>query len=796
MNRPLIIVLAGLVLGELMTYRIGIIGVLIPASLLILLVCFHTKIQKLRPFFPWICILLIASMTSATAYGRALSTARHMSRIVNNLEGESYYVQGRVINTKKLKNGYQSILLKSVYIYTDQDKIKIRGKVRLTGKESEDDPVIGGEYRSYKAELEVPKLPKNPGAYNERIYNYANGVYLIGFFEQSKRMEDAGFSINYLAQGVKEKIETSYFERMYEEDAAMLCAMVFGDKSYLSEEQKKLYQENGVAHLMAVSGLHVSGLGGRIYRLLRKRGHGYALSCSFGSVLILFYGCMTGFGSSVARALLMFLLFLMAEYFGEAYDLVSAMSLSGILMLLEYPFRLFECGFLISYGSVLAIGLVLPWTRKILGKDKVSQDDGEIVGRFPVFGPLKNKIFESLVIYGVTCPIIMRFFYECSPYSIVLNPLILPFMGILMSSALIAGISGSFMKSGLLSLIWKIGCLPAVLILRGYDLIFHFVRAIPGSLLVTGYPSDFQIVLIYCLEVGALILISKKHYRSIFFLLFLYITLSFTIKNKDFRITMLDVGQGDSILCQLPGGQSLLVDGGSTSENNCFSKIIKPALSYYGIWKIDYLVVTHMDLDHMSAITELLAARYPVRNLYLGKTADESKRKWEDSQVRLMELAKKNGTQIHFIEAGDMILKGKVLIECLHPRGNHSYQERNNKSIVLYLKYNKFIALFTGDLPSEEEEGVLSYIKGKVDLLKVAHHGSRYSTGDRFLDNIKAEDAIISAGAGNRYKHPHKELLERLKAHKIKTYITKNNGAIYVTTDGKKKNIRYWRDDR
>ncbi len=797
MNRPLIIVLAGLVLGELLAYQSIVIGVLIPASLLILLLSFHKKILKLKPFFPWICILLIASMISATAYGRALFTAGNMATIVDKLEGESYRVQGRIINTKKLKNGYQSILLKSVYIITEKEQIRLRGKVRLTGAENVEDSVTEGEYRTYKVELKIPQLPKNPGAYNEQIYNYANGVYLVGFFEESTKIKDATISIHYLARVIKERIEESYFKGMYEEDAAMLCAMVFGDKSYLGEDQKKLYQENGVAHLMAVSGLHVSGLGGRIYRILRRRGHNYGISCFFGALLILFYGCMTGFGASVARALLMFLIFLLSEYLGESYDLVSAMSLSGILMLLESPFRIFEGGFLISYGSVLAIGIVLPWTKSMLGQKMVGEENGEIVERIPFY--LKNKIFESMVIYGVTCPIIMRYFYECSPYSILLNPLILPFMGILMTSALLGGITGIFLLSGIfpaLSFLWRLACLPAVLILRAYDLVFHFVKNIPGSLLVTGCPPMIVIVLIYCVEIALVILISKKCYRSIFLLLFLCITATFTINNRNLRITMLDVGQGDSILCQLPGGESLLIDGGSTTETDCFSKILEPAFNYYGISKIDHLMVTHMDLDHMSAIMELLAAGFPVKNLYLGKTADVLKKQWEDSEIRLMKLAEANETQIHYIEAGDTIIDQRIKLDCLHPKSSQTYLERNNESLVIRLKYKEFTALFTGDLPSEEEEGILSYISEseKIDLLKIAHHGSKYSTDDKFLDYLKPELAMISVGAGNRYGHPHDELMERLNKYGVETYITKNHGAIYLTSDGSKKKVRYWRD--
>ena len=506
----------------------------------------------------------------------------------------------------------------------------------------------------------------------------------------------------------------------------------------------------------------------------------------------------------------------MAEYLGRSYDLLSSMSFSAIWMLLEQPYRLQASGFLISYVSVLGIGLIIPFVEeKIFLNAKADQGRGEKKRKGNYLRDFLISLRSSLLLFFLTMPLVMRFYYECSPYSILLNPFVLACMAPLMISALLAGILGLFFyssgiwissfffHSSMFLSVWRLVCLPAVLILRIYHWSFAMVRQWPGALWITGCLSIASIFVIYLAEgLFLLFLFWQRTWdgkrRGCTIMVFLcslllmgsaFHSLPAFSKSKEFQITMLDVGQGDGILLRMPDGKNMLIDGGSTSEEEVWTQTIKPALYYYGISYLDYVVITHMDEDHISGIYDMLQSGYPVSQLLTGSYYEGSTCLSEDDlsgiDKIMLNLARKNGTEIHFLENGDKLSIGEIRFSCLHPQAYEVYEDRNDKSLVFYVEYGEFEALFTGDLSQEEENHLLSAINHPIDLLKVGHHGSKYSTGDALLDHIRPKYAIISAGKNNRYGHPHEELLDRLKKHDVRIYQTMYSGAICIQTNGK-----------
>ncbi len=828
MKRPLFLLLIGLVLGELCGYWLYLTGVMIWASLLCLVLLCCRMSRKGKLFF-------VKNKCNRMEYYfiTAFVSMAFLGNLSWYMEGEKididkafahkaiwkeYTLEGKLMDRKITDKGYLSLTLDHLVIKEEEKEFRLKGRCLCGAKkglsETREELPMPGDRVLLCLRISFPQEARNPGGFPERTYDFSNGIFLKGDILKIQTIRRPGISLRRYAYRVKCGMEEGYRRYLNPEDSAILCAMVLGDKSHLDYDLRKLYEENGLLHLLAVSGLHVSSVGGRIYRNLRRKGFSYTFSCLCGGMILLFYGCMTGFGASVVRACAMFLIYLASEYLGRPYDLISAMSLTGILMILEHPWRILDPGFQISYAAVSAIGLILPFIQTCLKMEQKSKKGGP---NRNWTGIVKERILGSLVIFTVTTPLVMRTYYECSPYSILLNPLILPSMSTLMLSALLSGMLGLFSAAGsglcirlsghpAFLFLCRTVALPSVLILRGFRGIFAGVRSWKGALIITGCPSIPKVCLLYVYELLILFLLYDIHRKGRSFkeirrilgvLLLFWITVCIPVDSlfgkTTCRITMLDVGQGECILLRLPGSKSVLIDGGSESRDDIYQDVIHPALSYYGISRLDYVMITHMDEDHISGIRQMLESGYPITCLLTGTSYQSDADPVQESIYRL---CMKNHTVFLTLERGEEFTAGGTRFTCLHPRKDTIYPDRNEKSLTLLVRWKLFSALFTGDLGSDQEDNALEGVDETITLLKVGHHGSRYSTGTALLDRLHPSYAMISAGRNNLYGHPHKEVLDRLKDRGIKVFQTKEKGAVCLDTDGESLGIYYWTQGR
>lgn len=298
---------------------------------------------------------------------------------------------------------------------------------------------------------------------------------------------------------------------------------------------------------------------------------------------------------------------------------------------------------------------------------------------------------------------------------------------------------------------------------------------------------------------GSKISLSRKY------LIFLIILLIFLLYNprEGLYITVLDVGQGDGIFLESPSGRTYLIDGGSTSSSKVGQYIIQPYLKSQGISNIDYMIATHMDEDHINGLLELiemipdegskpLETYITVQNLILPKLREP-----DDTYLKFVSRAEGKGISIIYMSAGMSLQDGDVMITCLHPAYAVQSTDKNEYSLVLFLDYKNFQMLFTGDVEGAGEEQLLDVIQDEsnidglssIEVLKVAHHGSKNSTPEELLAILEPKISIISCGLNNSYGHPHEELLERLEAVESQIYKTAECGAITIWTDGEKMKI-------
>jgi competence protein ComEC len=637
-----------------------------------------------------------------------------------------------------------------------------------------------------KGQLIKFQKASNPGQFDEFQYNKIRKI--------EYKMKEKGISIinsdysnyhNYL-YSLKKKLIYVYETILPQREANILSAMILGESYLLDEDIKVLYGQSGISHILAISGLHVSLLGTALYGLLSKTKLPTYLITFLSVFLIISYGILTNFSVSTNRSVVMLICLLIGKLIGRTYDVLTATSLSALIILIQSPLEILNAGFLLSFGAILAIALLVPMFRSLCNL-KTKLLDGFIV---------------SVSIQIVTMPIILYYFYEIPIYGIFVNLLILPLSSILILLGLISGLLGivlvpfsEFIVGG------------AYIVLKIYDEICNFSVSLPYANILVGKPNNEVIISYYVVLIVFLLFNMKKVHKKSLLLLFCLSILFIKPKEK-LSVTFLDVGQGDSIFIRSQTNTTYLIDGGSSSVTNIGKYRIKPFLKSNGVWELDYVFLTHLDADHISGIQELITdmedksdirddgyykGKIQIKNLILPNTNLIDKA-YED----IVSLALSKGINVLRVQEGDVIKDGDTIITCLHPRSTYITSSRNAYSAVLSVTYKEFDLLLTGDLEEDGENIVLNRLKDKsddlnlaniklngYDFLKVAHHGSKYSTKEPFLNYISPKISIISCGKDNTYGHPHVELMERLEAINSRVIITSEVGAITVMTDGK-----------
>lgn len=696
----------------------------------------------------------------------------------------------------------QSVYLKKTYLIYQSKKFSIEN-VRVFLKKEED--LKPGMKILVKGTLKRVEEPSNPGGFDSQHYYACRHIYYFMKKAVVRKKTESYSGYRQLLLHVKEKCR-QILTAAAGEDAPLFCAMVLGDKQDLEPEMRMRYQLAGIVHILAISGLHISILGMGFYNLLKKIGLGIWPAGIFSLGVMLQYGIMTGGSISTMRAVTMFLIAMGARITGRIYDMMTALSVTAMMILLESPAYLLDSGFLLSFGCVLGIGVAAEKICALAGAEK----------------KWMKALVSSIALQLVTLPVILKFFGEVSLAGFFLNLLVLPSVGFVLIGGMAALLLGIFCIPAA-----KLAILPA----RGLLLFYEYLCSLAGKLRwstwIGGEPEIWQILVYYVFLITVLFMgqyvkiqirkekeSSQRKERSGeqekavrwklctlrmaagALLTAGILVLGFHPSGK-LKVTCLDVGQGDGILVETPDNHHFLIDGGSSSQSDLGRYCLLPALKSQGISYLDGLFISHTDKDHISGAKELLEymgnGLTTIRAGYLVLPSwAERPEAWEE----LAEAAQKAGIKIVTGKKGDELHCGLVSFSILWPEKNATGKDVNEEAMVMELSFGEFQMLFTGDIGADTEKKLLaSGILKDVDGLKVGHHGSRYSTTEAFLEKIKPELAIISCSSTNTYGHPSPETVERLEAAGSQVEYTMKNGAITVETDGKKLKIYRFRRD-
>ena len=723
--------------------------------------------MKKRP----LCILclsflIVKGIILLLVSGQTFIKVPASSIFFKNEQMENVLVRGQVYK-KKNTSKIQILYLKNNSIFGENNSY-YDSKILIYDDSFAD--VSIGQIICVKGKASRFEQARNPGNFNQSLYYARQGVY--GFLWCEKIISIEGKENVFLERLHQLRLtwKEILMSNMGENMGAVLSAMLLGEKSEMEGETKELYQKNGISHVLAISGLHISFIGLGLYRMLRKMGTSYLTAGVIAIGFLSIYVFMIGFSVSVFRAYVMLLFRIGADISGRVYDMLTALMFSAAIAVAYEPLYLTDAAFYMSYGAVLGILLVLPELKKIFSKK----------------GRWMENCLSSVAINVALFPVLLWFYFEFPIYSSAINMLILP----LMAWVLGFGLFGSMAYC-----LWKpLGILLLKIcgfILQMFEWIGEKGCQLPFSSIVLGKPERWQIVVYYMLLTVVLYFLHQcKNQRSCrkirwSVLVFCVITLFLFVKfpNGKVQITMLDVGQGDCIYMRGPRGNTYLFDSGSSDVDRVGKYRVESFLKSQGVRSLDYVFVSHGDSDHYNGIEELIKRQ--LFGVEIKTVVFPTHYRLDKELQNLASLAHKNGIRVAVIDSGQKISEGNLEIRCLQPKGKSMVLEGNAGSMVLDVCFREFDMLFTGDVEGLGEELLIENLrKQSYEVLKVSHHGSKNSTLEDFLQVAKPKIALISAGENNSYGHPHTETIERLKKYGCEIYQTTKRGAITMETDG------------
>lgn len=666
-----------------------------------------------------------------------------------------------------------SVYLKQVYLTDQSEKIPIRN-IRVFLKENAKEDLKTGMIIQVKGELERISAPGNPGEFDQQQYYACQKIY---YFMKNAVVQKKSRSYSRYGQALTELREriAETLQKAAGDKAGIYQAMLLGEKSGLDEEVKMRYQMAGMIHILAISGLHISVLGMGLFSLLKKLSLGNVPAGLISLCVILQYGMLTGSSVSAMRAVSMFVLAIGARILGRSYDLLTALAVSAILLLLDTPAYLYSSSFLLSFGAVAGLGIMASALNRFIESEN----------------PWVKTLISSLAVQLMTLPVVLRIYGEVSILGIALNLIVLPTVSVVLVCGLCCSLVGVFsiFAAGLV-------LFPGNLLLVIYEKLCILAGEFPFCTWIGGAPEIWKCVVYYVVLAGGIrgILIlhgkwendgMKIRQKGMLLSVVLISVLFLGFRQRNYlSVTCLDIGQGDAIVIQIPGGKNIMVDGGSSSKKNTAAGQLLPYLKNQGISVVDAILLSHTDIDHISGVQELMDLKE--KHLTTLRIKYLLLPDWKNPEPVYDELeakAKRCGISVLKLQQGQKLQFGDATMEILSPEPGAEGTDPNEEGLVMELCYGKFRGLFTGDIGEETEKKLLPRLDD-VDFLKVGHHGSRYSSCQEFLDRIQPEVAVISCSESNTYGHPSPETIKRLEQNGIKTMYTMKSGAVTVSTDG------------
>jgi competence protein ComEC len=797
-RRPVLWMLSAYITGLIASIRLKIEPFYIWISMIVVLLI--ALLYRKKALFP---VLLVLMLLFGCFRGALFHKAENpLSQYI----GQRITIQGTVTGTPQVEPDRAvyildvSKVLVGEAVHPAEAKIKVshyagnnipfaRSSLNaLTDEQSDQAPYVAGDMLQISGTIKEPTGPRNPKGFDYKGYLARRGIYsTMSVAGHNIRFikKDKSFSLDRIFAWIRNKAEIALERSAGDREGELLKAVLLGERWLIEPQTEDDFSRAGLAHVLAVSGLHV----GYVILLL-------SFLCSFfqlnrwatliiQAVALTFYCVLAGAAPSVIRAVIMAVIYYTGNAIGRKSDILNSAGTAALLILLIKPMEFLESGFQLSFLAVCSIALFREPIRQRL-----------------TFLPqaVSSLTAATLSAQIGTLPLTAYHFNLLTPVSILTNLIVVPIIGLVVLGGFlilpfaivipgIAGILGSPIRL-LCTLILYITRMAA-------NLPYSYIRVISPSIAVI---LVFYTVL-WLLSGERPGFVKRPYYLCLLLVAALLIG-QLTVKlfePEDLKIVFLDVGQGDCSLIQTPDGKNILIDGGgrngpdvwnrgSQNEKETFSRYmagsdvgedtVVPFLLKNGVSSLDLVIMSHSHDDHIGGLIPVVE-QINVKAFMEYPPGEES-----PAYQALKAIVRQKGVETISAQRGQFYRVGKDIgLSILYPEEKVvkalSKGNENNYSLVILMKYRDTSVLFTGDIEGAVENYLAGRVEEQAEILKVSHHGSNTSSTEAFLDRVSPNTGIIQVGT-NPFGHPSPQTLDRLEERGIRVLRNDEHGAVLL----------------
>ena len=702
--------------------------------------------------------------------------------VIGNKEEKEYYNRYKIkVIESKTNNKFKN---KIFYI---QIKNKTKTEIKY------------GDILKINGTYEKPEEKRNYGGFDYKNFLKTKNIYgniIVENSEKIKQKKNLFYYINEITETIKNKIDESFEQSV----ATMLEGILLGNTSEIEENIKENFRIANIAHVLAISGMHVNyiimGFSIIFNKIIGKR-----QSKIITIFLLIIYAIMVRNSISVFRAIIMGILLIASGLVHRRTDIVTSISISLFLILLYNPYLINNIGIQLSYFGTLGIIFFQKNFIQIFNKFNIKNKIYE-----KIFKNIKDILAVSLSAQIMILPINIYYFNFVAIYFIIANI----FISIVIGPLILLGIS--FI---ILSLIYfKYAKLLINILTIGTQILIKIseISKLPCAKIYIQTPKIWQIILYYIfifivkyfillyntnkntatqLRVKNLIALIKykfkinknKNINIVAMLVCITIIFNFYLFPRKIKIYFVDVGQGDCTFITTPKNKTILIDGGGSELGNydVGKNVLLPYLLDRGYTKIDLVIISHFDSDHVKGLLTIIN-ELKIKKVIIAKQTEKSK-----NYEELLKIANEKTINISEVKKGDKIdIEKGIYVDILWPKKDQiETNAMNNNSIVMKFVYNNFSMLFTGDIEEIAEKEIVKLYKNtkklKSNVIKIAHHGSKTSSSESFLNEVKPQIALIGVGKNNKFGHPNQKTLDNLKNINCVVYRTDECGEIELS---------------
>ncbi|MBI5874685.1 MAG: DNA internalization-related competence protein ComEC/Rec2, partial [Deltaproteobacteria bacterium] len=727
--------------------------------------------KKLRFNFLLICIIffLLGAILSSQQINPHLPQ-NHIKMIVEHYnngkrDDPGISIEGVLSGAPEIFSDKTRLHIDAERVFTQKEIIPVRGKILITvGSPSV--KVKYGDRIRFIAKLSIPRNFGNPGEFDYAGNLAREGIYVTGHVESGRWIAVIGdeekHGLRTSIEQIRDKIR-DFIDGSGAENRAIVKALILGETSEISKSIRNAFAGTGTAHILAISGLHIGIIAFVSYWIILKSlklserlmlAFDIRKIAAASSILpVLLYGAIAGFSVSTQRAVIMVFVFILSVLVDREKGFYNTLAAAALVILVISPLSIYDISFQLSFASVLAIiYLVSRFQRLWKNEYEQANDLAKLLPPHPAIKPLKNYLVNPFTVSVAasigTAPFIAWHFHRVSIIGILANIIAVPLMGFIAVPLGLISSLASFFYLPLAGLTLKL----SDIILKVALWVVDMFASLPYASVYTTTPTILEAVLLYLLIICIVEFKKARFFKyglaTVILVLignysYWYYHLNY---NPNLKVTFISVGQGDSALVEFPYGKRMLIDGRGfySHDFDVGERIIAPFLWKNKIDKIDHIILSHPQSDHMKGL-KFITEKFGVHEfLWNGEVSNDR------AYTELMRALDKNNIKKLIVNASipPLDING-VKVEFLNPPAD-SHLDTNNKSLIVRLSHKNASFLFTGDIEAIGEMALLKRNENiHTAILKVPHHGSRTSSTIGFLKAVNPELAVISLGYSN-----------------------------------------------